>query len=521
MKKALVFIMIISMLILCGCTPIKKEVPNIVPDSSNADSDSDYVPIITPDKTATDVPEISAISFSQRLEAETGTLLGDLKMASSRAGFSGAGYVSGFTQNPSNRLILSVDIPSNQHYNITIGVASNGKMKNILMANDEEISSFVTSGDGKFQTITISNVYLSEGATSLSIKEISGGIDLDYFEIKNSQDIMGVKLSASDRLVNINADDKTKNIMKYFADNYGKNIISGQYADNGSEAELELIHKTTGRYPAMRLGDLAPYTTNGAPQKDEIQKAIDWSNSGGLVGYTWNWEAPMNEPSCYASDTTFDITKAVTKENIALLSESEIDALFKQGKISAECVAIIKDIDAVSKQLGVLEQNGVTVLWRPLPEAGGGWYWWGINKDAYQWLWQLIYERQTRFFLLNNLIWVWNGQRPDWYVGDDMCDIISADVYADTGNQNSQINTFLQMKSISSQKIVAMSECANSPNANFMLRDKAMWSWFGVWCGEYIMDSSGKLSEEYATKRQLIDAYSHENVITFEQLPDF
>ena len=101
------------------------------------------------------------------------------------------------------------------------------------------------------------------------------------------------------------------------------------------------------------------------------------------------------------------------------------------GTIPMEAWYLIRDIDAISEQLKILQDNNVTVLWRPLHEASGGWFWWGCRgKDAYQWLWNLMYERQTHYHKLNNLIWVWNGQDPDWYVGDDRCDIIGEDVYA-------------------------------------------------------------------------------------------
>ena len=156
------------------------------------------------------------------------------------------------------------------------------------------------------------------------------------------------------------------------------------------------------------------------------------------------------------------ISKAVTKEKIAQLSITELEEMQKQGKISSECLAVIKDIDLISEQLLKLQENNVTVLWRPIHEASGGWFWWGAKgSEPYKWLWNLLYERQTNYHKLNNLIWVWNAQEPSWYVGDDKCDIISADIYVDTGSQNSQINTFLQLNRISNKKIIALSECAN------------------------------------------------------------
>ena len=124
-----------------------------------------------------------------------------------------------------------------------------------------------------------------------------------------------------------------------------------------------------------------------------------------------------------------------------------------------------------------------------------------------------MYKRQTEYFKLNNLIWVWNAQSADWYVGDDKCDIISADIYTGVSTQGSQINTFLQLYKISDTKIIALSECANPPGIDNMLRDKAMWSWFGVWKGDYIVDENGEFSEKYQTKEQLINTYNNKNTI--------
>lgn len=44
-----------------------------------------------------------------------------------------------------------------------------------------------------------------------------------------------------------------------------------------------------------------------------------------------------------------------------------------------------------------------------------------------------MYDRLTNFHGINNIVWVWNSIAADWYPGDDIVDILSADVYA-TGN---------------------------------------------------------------------------------------
>ena len=79
------------------------------------------------------------------------------------------------------------------------------------------------------------------------------------------------------------------------------------------------------------------------------------------------------------------------------------------GEISEGCYAMIQDIDAVSEQLKKLADADVPVLWRPLMEAGGDWFWWGASgADAYRWLWELMYTRMTEYHQLNNLLWIWN-----------------------------------------------------------------------------------------------------------------
>ena len=93
------------------------------------------------------------------------------------------------------------------------------------------------------------------------------------------------------------------------------------------------------------------------------------------------------------------------------------------------------DIDRLAIELARLRAAGVTVLWRPLHEASGhegdGWFWWGRkrtdgvpNAQAYVLLYRHMFDRLVNAHGLHNLIWVWNGQDPAWYPGDDVVDIV-------------------------------------------------------------------------------------------------
>ena len=157
---------------------------------------------------------------------------------------------------------------------------------------------------------------------------------------------------------------------------------------------------------------------------------------------------------------------------------------------------------------------------RQLHEASNGDFWWGKDKESYKWLWKLMYERQTKYHKLNNLIWVWSAQNADWYVGDEYCDVLSCDIY-DDGNKDAQVNIMLFLQSISKNKPIAMSECGNFPDIQSIADEKAMWSFIGQWGGNYLMTDNGKLSEEHNTAAELITMYNNDLTITRDKLPDF
>lgn len=105
----------------------------------------------------------------------------------------------------------------------------------------------------------------------------------------------------------------------------------------------------------------------------------------------------------------------------------------------------LETLDAVAAGLKDLEQRGVTVLWRPLHEMNGDWFWWSvgmdgnyISNDQFTALWRDMFDYFTNDKGLNNLLWVYaaNAQLNDttkptdyYYPGDDVVDIVALDYY--------------------------------------------------------------------------------------------
>jgi mannan endo-1,4-beta-mannosidase len=104
------------------------------------------------------------------------------------------------------------------------------------------------------------------------------------------------------------------------------------------------------------------------------------------------------------------------------------------------------DLTAVADGLAELQGHGVAVLWRPLHEANGGWFWWGTNgtsTETYRRLWEHMHTYFTEQRRLNNLLWVYSPNSSthassvtDHYPGATLVDVVALDVYADRLDSN-------------------------------------------------------------------------------------
>lgn len=98
-------------------------------------------------------------------------------------------------------------------------------------------------------------------------------------------------------------------------------------------------------------------------------------------------------------------------------------------------------LDAVAAGLAELRDAGVPVLFKPLHEQNGAWFWWGRRPRAdYVALWRQMHDYFTITKGLTNLLWVHQGSDGPhdtvpadyYYPGDDVVDVASHDVYSDT-----------------------------------------------------------------------------------------
>lgn len=332
---------------------------------------------------------------------------------------------------------------------------------------------------------------------------------------KNDKHIMKPILKTKD------PHDNAVRLMNYLTDIYGKNILSGQQIgwDSGwNSYELDAIYKETGKYPAivgLDFMEYSPSRVERAAFSVDTEKAIKWWKNGGIVTFCWHWNAPMNLidqgpdqkwwSGMYTRATTFDFAKGLEDHN------------------SIEYQLIIRDIDAIASQLKRLQEEGVPILWRPLHEASGGWFWWGSKgSEPYKKLWRLMFERLTEYHKLKNLIWVWNGQDKEWYPGDDVVDIIGEHNYLEKHDYSPLKEEFKKAKSYTNEdKMIALTENGPIPDPDILLEKGITWLWFCTWCETPIINKNKRnYSEEFTQTFMLKKVYNHDYVITRDELPD-
>lgn len=450
-------------------------------------------------------------------EAETAKMSGKVHIADQLTleGYSGDGYVEGL-EDDGDMLDFQIFVDEEGFYDLNFVSASQGGHKRNHVFVDEEKMGEIENESTEFSDAILERVYLTKGEHIISVRKYWGWIFIDRLELLSSVPIDDLIYVISPKLCNPNASDEAKRLMHYLCDVYGTNFLSGQYCENGKFGkEMVLIEKETGKYPSILGLDLTYYSPSGLEHgqtSQAITHAINYWNDGGIVTFCWHWLAPTE----YQTDLWY---KAFRSEATNIDLEKIMN-----GEDEAGYQLLLRDIDAIAEQLKVLQEEGVPILFRPLHEASGGWFWWGASgPEAYKKLYMLLYQKLVEEHKLNNLIWVWNGQDAEWYPGDDYVDIIGEDIYPGEQVVTSQIATYLRATRYSKEhKMVILSEngCLFDPDrAKF---DGAMWGSFCVWNGEFVAKDTAiyALSEQYTTREMLQKVYQSDLVITLDELPD-
>ena len=493
---------------------------------------------------------LSAFSMVSAFAAPTMYEAEDLPGASVAEGaeFSGGKYAK--TADPSG-ITFTVKVEETAVYDITtkVLIKQYDWTTSKIAVNGVDVGSMLTTPRNCDSSYVVSaSAKMKAGENKITVGNQALGVD--YITVERHPD-PEFKISASP--VTPNASESAKKLYSFLRENFGKKTVSGMMIsdqnfnyDYGNmrlispggctpadsckfsdeevswkgQTDIAEFYKRSGHYPAIGGFDMLfaagghheegwfkGYTENNLVMTEQL-----WE-MGGIPTYTWHWKvgedtvfytqgtpAGFNNPGCTEdvmgtsnTNTCFNYTKAFKGDKCQELDET-----------SQEYKDIVADVDIVSGYFKQLEEKGIAVLWRPLHEASGGWFWWGTaSAECYVQLYRLVFKRMVETNKLNNLIWVWNintdpalgydysALNAAWYPGDDYVDIVAVDIYDPLNDHNSAANYYNKIVSdVGTNKMIALSENGAIPDIDSIAEDKAYWSywmtWSQTWSGNFL-----------------------------------
>jgi mannan endo-1,4-beta-mannosidase len=230
----------------------------------------------------------------------------------------------------------------------------------------------------------------------------------------------------------------------------GQNCYHGTGILGGYKDLVEKLHTETGNWVGILGVDYEfekIYTPAELSQTNKV--LIDYAQAGGLITITLTPQNPWvnDESDLVTNPGTWD-GPAGSQTKTGFAQVTSLNDLIDPAK--PVHAAWMRKLDRVAAALQELRDAGVVVLFRPMQEMNGSWFWWGMEShpndpSPYVNVYRQMHDYFTNTKHLNNLIWVyspnasfgvnnsanWN-RTVDWaYPGDSYVDIIAGTNYAD------------------------------------------------------------------------------------------
>jgi mannan endo-1,4-beta-mannosidase len=293
--------------------------------------------------------------------------------------------------------------------------------------------------------------------------------------------------------VNPNLSPSAQRVLDYLESQYGRKMLSGYnvYVHTPDD------YGQTGKHAAIWGRDI-----QWLGEPDEI---IEHAKKTGMI-LTLHWHWFFNDDSAWTA-----------KRNTPV----DVGAMVTPGTVEHEQVR--KELAAAADTLQVFEDAGIPVLWRPLHEIDGGWFWWTDKEQPENTaqLWRMMFDYFTRERGLNNLIWVYSAgvgkksveYRQRFYPGPEYVDISGIDIYGVDYRRDTEPywDYYRTMEQVSPGKMLACGECDAIPDPDkFESGDLPRWLYALPWWGA----PSPNRSVEWARLTM-----RHDAVLTLDEIP--
>jgi mannan endo-1,4-beta-mannosidase len=478
----------------------------------------------------------AALNVPVKVEAESCALSNGAKdttnvYGTEYPGYSGKGFV--WVTN-AGTITLQVAIPKSAMYELSVrcwmylGAKDETRLQ-VVSINGVSQGNFYIPNTGGWIDYSFGFTYLETGTAKIEIGTsgswgyiLYDAITFDYAHMPD--------LKIDPAPCDAKSTAETKSLKRYLTDVYGNHIIAGQQevyggGNNGNmELEFEYIFEKTGKYPAIRGFDMMNYNPLYGWEDSTTYRMIGWvKQRNGIATSSWHINVP-SDFGTYRLGDKLDWQKCTYKPTKSFKAANCYDTTTK------EHAYLMLAIDSLAKQLLILQNAKVPLIFRPFHEAegnnntdgSGAWFWWGSGgSEVYKKLWKLLYTTLTVKYGIHNILWEVNlyayADSPQWYPGDDCVDLVAYDKYEGsptTWKTSAATTVFLTLvNDTKDTKMVAMSENDVIPDIKNITNESAWWLYFCPWYGDFIMSPTNNDPVLLKT------IYNSQSVITLDELP--
>lgn len=213
-------------------------------------------------------------------------------------------------------------------------------------------------------------------------------------------------------------------------------VIFGQHVAGRPTVSgiLEEYYEAVGEYPGAIDFDMLdlPYKDD-AHMSQVLCELYEFASKGGIVTTMYHWANPVDEGE-YTSRHYRGVLGSKEKWDEVLTPGTELNRRW------------MVELDTGAKLLKALKEAGVSVLFRPMHEANGGFFWfcapqgegYTVSQEDMLRMWTYVHDYYTKDLGLDNILWVYgpnvagsdNTLPVDYYYpGEEYCDLVSLDWY--------------------------------------------------------------------------------------------
>lgn len=303
----------------------------------------------------------------------------------------------------------------------------------------------------------VGDVYLDN--LTLSQKDDSA----DYTKITSQPDANGTQavVKTTDKTLTMtdpDADDSAKALYAYLQGlTESDQVLFGHQNDVsrsvGTKDELGDVHDVTGSVSGIfGIDSLALFGSEagGTDAKSALENSINYSKKAAENGAIVTLSAHMpNFTSAKIKDNgdgTYDFFDCNFNESKDLSGDS-LKKILPGGEKNKVFTAYL---DTIATYANKLQESNIPVIFRPLHENTGGWFWWGTGNMAESYKSLYAY---TREYLeskgVHNMLYVYSPNGPleteaeymSRYPGDAYVDILAFDYYNDFNTYPAESDT--------------------------------------------------------------------------------